>query len=80
MEKYVDHIYGEKEGGGTQYFMLSAVPFQKLGLPEMPETSGASKSETLQHTLYKGLIGPIILLGGMVVATYRSTKKHQTDE
>lgn len=80
VEKYVDHIYGEKEGGGAQYIMLSAVPFQKLGLPEMPETSGASKSETLQHTLYKGLIGPIILLGGMVVATYRSTKKHQTDE
>jgi Fe-S-cluster-containing dehydrogenase component len=77
---YVKQIYGEKEGGGAQYLLLSAVPFSKLGLPTMPETSGAAKSETLQHTLYKGLIGPLVLLGGLAVAAYRSTKKHPTDE
>ena len=80
VEKYVKHVYGEKEGGGAQYMILSAVPFSKLGLPEMPETSGAAKSETLQHTIYKGLIGPIVLLGGLVAAAYRSSKKHQMDE
>jgi Fe-S-cluster-containing dehydrogenase component len=80
VEEYIQQVYGEKEGGGTQYIMLSAVPFTKLGLPEMPSTSGAAKSETLQHTIYKGLIGPIVLLGGLVAAAYRSTKKHQTDE
>ena len=30
---YVDHIYGEKEAGGTSVFMLSSVPFDKLGFP-----------------------------------------------
>jgi formate dehydrogenase iron-sulfur subunit len=33
--KYVDHIYGEKEAGGTSVLYLSAVPFDKLGFPDV---------------------------------------------
>ncbi|WP_448188977.1 hydrogenase 2 operon protein HybA [Azospirillum sp. sgz301742] len=73
--KYVDHIYGEKEGGGTQMLMLSGVPFDKLGLPTLPERSYASMSETVQHTLYDGLIAPAAVLGGLLAATYRSSRK-----
>jgi formate dehydrogenase iron-sulfur subunit len=29
--KYVDHIYGEKEAGGTAWMYLSPVPFEHLG-------------------------------------------------
>jgi formate dehydrogenase iron-sulfur subunit len=32
--KYVDHIYGETEAGGTTWMYLSAVPFEQIGLPE----------------------------------------------
>ena len=71
--KYINYIYGETEGGGTQYMLLSAVPFEKLGLPVMPKESMASKSEGLQHTIYKGVIAPVVLFGGLVFAAYRST-------
>ena len=30
--KYVDHIYGEYEVGGTSWLYLSAVPFDEIGL------------------------------------------------
>lgn len=30
-DRYVDHIYGEHEAGGTSWLYLSAVPFEKLG-------------------------------------------------
>lgn len=30
-DKYVDHIYGEKEMGGTGWIFLSGVPFDKVG-------------------------------------------------
>lgn len=30
-DKYVQHIYGEKEVGGTSLFYISDVPFEKLG-------------------------------------------------
>jgi formate dehydrogenase iron-sulfur subunit len=29
--KYVDHIYGEKEAGGTSWLYISPVPFEMLG-------------------------------------------------
>jgi len=60
---YVQQIYGDKELGGTQMLKLSAVPFEKLGMPKLPERSFASVSETIQHTLYKGLIAPLAFLG-----------------
>jgi formate dehydrogenase iron-sulfur subunit len=31
--QYVNHIYGEKEAGGTSVLMLSSVPFEQFGLP-----------------------------------------------
>jgi Fe-S-cluster-containing dehydrogenase component len=31
--KYIDHIYGEKEVGGTNWLYLSPVPFEQLGFP-----------------------------------------------
>ncbi len=30
--KYIDHIYGEKEIGGTSVLYLSSIPFSKLGV------------------------------------------------
>jgi formate dehydrogenase iron-sulfur subunit len=30
-DKYVDHVYGEHEAGGTGFLYLSAVPFEELG-------------------------------------------------
>ncbi len=36
-ERYLDHVYGEKEKGGLSYLILSHVPFRELGLPELGE-------------------------------------------
>jgi formate dehydrogenase iron-sulfur subunit len=38
--QYVDHIYGEKEVGGTSVLMLSSVPFAELDFPgNLPDYS-----------------------------------------
>ena len=36
-DKYVNHVYGEKELGGTSVLYLSRVPFEKLGFPTYGE-------------------------------------------
>jgi Fe-S-cluster-containing dehydrogenase component len=74
---YINHVYGEKEGGGTQILYLTAVPFEKLGLPMLEERSDAQRSETIQHTLYKGMIAPIVLLGGLLYVVHRSTRNEK---
>lgn len=72
--RYVPKIYGEKDGGGTQILMLAGVPFEKLGLPDLPERSYASIAEGIQHTLYKGMLLPIALLGGLVYVVRKNQR------
>ena len=57
--------------------MLAGVPFEKLGMPKLPEKAFAAKSETIQHTLYKGMIAPGILLAGLLFAAYKSSQGHE---
>jgi len=70
---YVKRLYGETEFGGTQMVMLAGVPFEKLGYPNLPPNSDASISETLQHTLYAGLVIPAAFLGVLAFAARRSS-------
>ena len=73
---YLNHVFGEKEGGGTQVLMLANVPFNKLGLPPLGDESTASHAETLYHTLYKGMILPYVVLGGLFYLIYKNTTGH----
>jgi len=73
--RYQSYVYGEKDGGGSQVIILAGVPYTHLGLPTLPDESGASSSETLMHTLYKGMIGPYVLLGGLFYLVYTNTSK-----
>jgi formate dehydrogenase iron-sulfur subunit len=44
-DRYINHVYGEFENGGTSYLILSHVPFSELGLPNVPETPVNAVSE-----------------------------------
>jgi Fe-S-cluster-containing dehydrogenase component len=72
--KYINRLYGEREVGGTQMRLLAGVSFAKLGYPDLPDQSYASKSESIQSTLYGGMILPLAALGGLMWATKRATK------
>ena len=72
--KYLPHVYGEKEYGGTQVLKLSGVNFQKVGMPDLPPDAAAALSETIQHTLYGNLIMPFAVLGAMSFIAKRNVK------
>ena len=42
-------------------------------------TSIAAVSEGMQHTLYKGMIAPLALLGGLVVLARRGVKQNEDE-
>ena len=74
-DRYIDHIYGEYEMGGTNWLTLSSVPFKELGLREdlgvtpAPEfTSGALTSVPMIIGLWP------VLLGGMYLVNQRRDK------
>jgi formate dehydrogenase iron-sulfur subunit len=47
--KYVHHVYGEHENGGTSTFYISPVPFEELGFPIPAETSSAYYNRLVTH-------------------------------
>ncbi|HMM39899.1 MAG TPA: 4Fe-4S dicluster domain-containing protein [Desulfovibrio sp.] len=65
-DRYVDHVYGEREMGGTNWLYLSGVPFKELGMREdlgvtsAPEmTSGALTVVPMVAALWPALLGGI---------------------
>jgi Fe-S-cluster-containing dehydrogenase component len=72
--KYIDHVWGEHEIGGTQVLHLSAVPFDKLDKKPLPDVAPAKVAETLQGRVYHGMIAPLAFLGVLVVAAKRAAK------
>ena len=61
--RYIDHVYGEKEVGGTSWMYLSAVPFEKLGFVTLPDKPMPRLAETIQHSLFSYMWSPIVLFG-----------------
>lgn len=62
-DRYLPHIYGEHEVGGTGWLYLAAVPFEQLGLPVLGHTPVTRLNETVQHSIFKYFIPPIALYG-----------------
>ncbi|MDZ7323478.1 hydrogenase 2 operon protein HybA [Kosakonia sacchari] len=71
---YYPHLYGEKEGGGTQVLVLTGVPYQELGLPELDDLATGARSEHVQHTVYKGMMLPLAVLVGLTALVRRNTR------
>ncbi len=62
-DKYVNHIYGEHEVGGTSMLYLSGVPFAQLGFPELgTEPVGEYAEKIMKQT-------PTIALGVAAAAS-----------
>ena len=64
-DRYVDHIYGENEMGGTSWLYLSAVPFKEIG---MREDLGITPAPKLTSGALSGVpivvgLWPVLLTG-----------------
>lgn len=64
-KKYVDHIYGEKEAGGTGVLYLASVPFEQLGFPQVGEHSYPGRSVTALSAVPPAVLGMGALLGSV---------------
>ena len=63
--KYVDHVYGEKEAGGTSVLYLSSVPFEKLGFPDVGTKPYPGFSRMALHAVPPAVIAVGATLGGI---------------
>ncbi len=63
--RYLPHVYGEHEVGGTSWLYLSGRPVTELGLLEMPKNAPALRTEAIQHGIFKYGIIPVALYGAL---------------
>lgn len=63
--RYVHHIYGEHEAGGTSWLYLSAVPFEQIGFRTDIATTGypGFAKEFLYAVPQVDILAPLFLLG-----------------
>ncbi len=66
--RYIPHVYGESEAGGTSWLYLSGVPFKDIDLPRLGYQPAPGHTEPIQHAIFKWFLPPLGLfaaLGGV---------------
>ena len=72
-DRYVDHIYGEHEAGGTSWLYLAPVDFKHTELPELSAEPVPHVTESIQHGIFKSFVPPLALYGllGLIMHSLR---------
>ncbi len=80
-EKYVNHIYGEYEVGGTSWLYISSKPFAELGFQtDLDDTPRPALTKTFLSAVPMVLIGWPALLMGAYTFTKRREELDETEE
>lgn len=82
-DRYVDHIFGEYEVGGTSWMYLSAKNFDELEFPKLGQEPAPGVSESIQHGIFAYFVPPIslyALLGGMMWLSKRRKELEQEEK
>lgn len=79
-DRYVDHIYGDSEVGGTSWLYVGGREFEDLGFPKLGDAPAPGVSEAIQHGVFAYFIPPIsfyALLGGVM---WLNKKNNNSDQ
>jgi formate dehydrogenase iron-sulfur subunit len=82
-DRYVDHILGEYEVGGTSWMYLSGKDFAELDFPELGEKPAPGVSESIQHGIFAYFVPPVslyALLGGIMWITKRRKEAEEEEK
>lgn len=73
-DKYINHIYGEHERGGTSWMYLSPVPFSELGLPQLGEEPVTVNVERAMNLVLPVLFGMAAAMTSIYAVVQRRSK------
>ncbi len=67
--RYVNHIFGEYEVGGTSWMYLASKDFKELDFPDLGKNPAPGVSESIQHGIFAYFVPPVLfyaLLSGIM--------------
>lgn len=79
-ERYVDHIFGEYEVGGTDWLYLAGTDFSNLKFPKLGQKPAPGVSESIQHGIFAYFFPPVMLYALLGVLMWISRNKPSMDE
>jgi Fe-S-cluster-containing dehydrogenase component len=79
-DRYVNHLYGETEVGGTSWLYLTGRPVREIGLLDLPETPPPQLTEAIQHGIFKYGIIPVAFYGLLAGLMWFNHRKHPDDD
>jgi len=79
-DRYVQHIYGEKEVGGTGWMYLTGRAVDQIGLLNLPERAPALRTEAIQHGIFKYGILPVALYATLFGIMWRHHRGDEDDD
>lgn len=82
-DRYVNHVFGEHELGGTSWLYLSGQSMTKMDMQNFGDRPIPSYTEPVQHAVFKNFIPPISLfafLGGLMWMFKKRDEKHSGEK
>lgn len=79
-DRYLPHVYGEYDGGGSSWLMIADRDFEEVHMPALPDTSAAEITEGIQHGVFRGFSGPLMLFGLVAVLSKSMGDKDGLDK
>jgi len=78
--RYVPHIYGEREAGGTRWVYVSDVPFESLGFRmRVPATPLPALTWSSLSKVPLSMVGLVAVLSGIAYFKNRGTGENDSD-
>ncbi len=77
--RYVNHVYGEHEVGGTSWLYLAGRPVQEIGLLPLTDAPPPARTEAIQHGIFKYGIIPVTVYGLLAGVMWFNHRKHPED-
>lgn len=80
-DRYVNHVYGEHEVGGTSWLYIAPVEFTNTELPVLTADVIPTTTETIQHGVFKSFVPPLALYGllGLIMHSLRDSNEEKAE-
>jgi hypothetical protein len=79
-DRYLPHIYGETEVGGTSWLYLTGRPVREIGLLDLPEAPPPQLTEGIQHGIFRYGAIPVAVYGLLAGIMWRNHRRHPEGE
>lgn len=76
-DRYINHIYGENEVGGTSWLYLAGQEFSKLDFPKLNSKPAPGVSESIQHGIFAYFVPPASLYALLAGIMWLNKKKKE---